>query len=279
MNEATDKLRQIMEITKRSWDERVPIHIDDKTGLYDVESALEGRDTLSPIEDAEIGDVSGLKIAHLQCHFGLDTMSLTRRGANATGLDYAPTAVAKATEFAKQVGLDTEFVCADVYDALDHLPAGAFDMVFVTCGAICWLPDLGPWAKVVAGLLKPAGRFYLCDIHPAMAQMEEENGKLVATYPVGGIGIEGALEFEDAESYAGNGTPLENTKTFEWIHSTSHLINSLIQADLQLQFFHEHDLLHWPAVPSMVPAPDRMFRLPDQMIGPHLTFSLMATRA
>lgn len=279
MNEPTDKLNKLIEITKRSWDERVSIHVDDQTGLYDVASAIEGRDTLSPIEDAEIGDVSGLKIAHLQCHFGLDSISLTRRGAEVTGLDYAPSAVAKAQELSKQAGLDTKFVCSDVYKTLDHLPAGAFDMVFVTCGAICWLPDLGPWAKVVAALLKAGGRLYLCDIHPAMAQMEEENGRLVVTYPISTPGVEGALEFEDVESYAGNGTPLQNKKTFEWIHSTSHLLTSLFQADLQLQFFHEHDTLHWPAVPSMVPAPGRMFRLPEQMIGPSLAFSLMAVRS
>ncbi|NNF79278.1 MAG: class I SAM-dependent methyltransferase, partial [Rhizobiales bacterium] len=183
MNERSEELMRMMEVTRKSWDERVPIHADDQTGLYDVASFLNGRDTLSPIDNAEIGDVCGLKIAHLQCHFGLDTLSLARRGADTTGLDYAPAAVAKAQDLAKQTGQPTKFVCADVYDALDHLPAGAFDMVFSTCGVICWLPDLGPWAKVVAGLLKPGGKLYLSDVHPAMAQLEEKNDKLVATYP------------------------------------------------------------------------------------------------
>lgn len=278
MNDRADKLHQMMEITKRSWNERVPIHADDQTGLYDVASFLSGRDTLSPIDNAEIGDVSGLKIAHLQCHFGLDTISLARRGADATGLDYAPAAVAKAQELARQTGQSAKFVCADVYDALDHLPTGAFDMVFSTCGVICWLPDLGPWAKVVSGLLKPGGRLYLSDLHPAMAQLEEENGKLVPTYPVGGIGASGALAFNDNESYAGDGRPLENKQTFEWIHSLSHVLTSLLDAGLSLEFLHEHHTLPWKMVPSMVPAPGRMFKLPNCMIGPALSFSLMAKR-
>ncbi len=278
MSKTSNKLSEMIETTKRSWDERVPLHAADQTGLYNVPEFVAGRDTLSPIEDAEIGDVTGLKIAHLQCHFGMDTISLARRGAHVTGLDYSPTAIAKAQELALKTDQNTKFVCADVYHALDHLPAGSFDMVFVTCGTICWLPDLGPWAHVVAGLLKPGGRLYLCDIHPAMAQTEEEDGKLVVTYPVGGTGADGALEFDEPESYAGDGTPLVNSRTFEWIHSISHIIMSLLAADLSIEFFHEHDTLHWKAVPAMIEAPENMFQLPDGMIGPHLLFSLMARR-
>ncbi|MEM8647924.1 MAG: class I SAM-dependent methyltransferase, partial [Pseudomonadota bacterium] len=181
MTQTSDKLSQMIETTRASWDERVSHHVDDTSGLYDVSSFLKGEDTLSPIDIAEIGDVAGLRIAHLQCHFGMDTLSLARRGAKVSGLDYAPSAIAKAKELAAATGLDAEFVCSDVYEALEHLPGEAFDMVFVTCGTICWLPDLEPWAKVVAGLLKPGGKFYLCDLHPAMAQMEEEDGKLVVT--------------------------------------------------------------------------------------------------
>lgn len=278
MTQDADALRKMIETTKRSWDERVPLHADDQTGLYDVPGFLAGADTLSPIETAEIGDVAGLKIAHLQCHFGMDTLSLARRGAKVSGLDYSPAAIAKAEALAEQTGLEAEFVCADVYDTLKHLPGHAFDMVFVTCGAICWLPDLEPWAQVVAGLLKPGGKLYLCDVHPAMAQVEEDGGKLVMMYPTGRTGAEGALEFHDEESYAGDGTALQNTQTFEWIHSLSHIITSLMAADMSLEFLHEHDTLHWKAVPSMVAAPGNMFRLPDGLVGPHLAFSLMAVR-
>ncbi len=279
MGKGDDELRHMIETTKQSWDERVPLHADDRTGLYDVDSVLSGRDTLSPIEDSEIGDISGLKVAHLQCHFGLDTISLARRGADVTGLDYSSAGIEKAQELSGRAGVSAKFVCSDVYKALDHLPAESFDLVFVTCGAINWLPDLGPWATVVAKLLKPGGKLYLCDIHPSMAQMEEENGKLVAMYPLSATGAEGALEFDDDESYAGNGTQLQNKKTFEWIHPTDHVLTSLISAGLSIEFFHEHESLHWKAVPSMVAAPGRMFRLPDGMIGPNLAFSLMAKRS
>ncbi|MEM8686110.1 MAG: class I SAM-dependent methyltransferase [Pseudomonadota bacterium] len=278
MTQNSDKLTQMIETTRASWDERVSHHVDDTSGLYNVSSFLNGEDTLSPIDNAEIGDVAGLKIAHLQCHFGMDTLSLARRGAQVSGLDYAPAAIAKAKELAEATGIDAEFVCADVYQALDHLPGGAFDMVFVTCGTICWLPDLEPWANVVAGLLKPGGKLYLCDLHPTMAQMEEEDGKLVVTYPMGGRGADGAMEFHDEISYAGDGTPLQNTKTFEWIHSFSHILNSLIGAGLSIDYLNEHDMLHWPAVPSMVSDTEDMFRLPEGMTGPAVAFSLMARR-
>ncbi len=278
MTQDDDTLRQMIETTRASWNERVSHHVDDTSGLYDLSSFLRGEDTLSPIDDAELGDVSGLKIAHLQCHFGMDTLSLARRGAEVSGLDYSSAAIAKAKELAAETDLEATFVCADVYDGLDHLPGDAFDMVFVTCGTICWLPDLEPWAKVVAALLKPGGRLYLCDLHPAMAQLEEEDGKLVVTYPLGGLGAEGALEFHDEVSYAGDGTPLKNTKTFEWIHSLSHILNSLIGAGLSIDYLNEHDIIHWPVFPSMQSGPDGMFRLPDGAKGPPAAFSLMAKK-
>ena len=112
----------------------------------------------------------------------------------------------------------------------------------------------------------------------AMAQLEEENGQLVVTYPVSRTGAGGALAFSDDESYAGDGRPLVNKQTFEWIHSLSHVLTSLLDAGLTLEFFHEHDTLAWRMVPSMVPSPGNMFKLPEGMIGPSLSFSLMATR-
>ena len=101
----------------------------------------------------------------------------------------------------------------------------------------------------------------------------------MATYPVGGTGAGGALTFSEEQSYAGDGRTLENKQVYEWIHSLSHVLTSLIGAGLTLEFFNEHHILPWPAVPSMVPAPGRMFKLPEGMVGPALSFSLMARKS
>ena len=133
----------------KSWNERVAIHARDTTGFYDIEAFLAGKDTLMPIEDIEIGDVSGKHVAHLQCHFGIDTLSLARRGAIVSGLDFSPHAIAQANTFKAQTGLDATFVCANVFDAPQQLPPASFDMVFVTWGTIGWLPDIHRWACAV----------------------------------------------------------------------------------------------------------------------------------
>jgi 2-polyprenyl-3-methyl-5-hydroxy-6-metoxy-1,4-benzoquinol methylase len=266
-----------MAVNRLKWDERVPIHIADRTGIYDVPGFLRGNDTLKSIEDSEIGDVSGRRIAHLQCHFGLDSLSLARRGATVTGLDFSQEAVTAAKGLAEQTGLGAEFVCGNVYDAVEHLGPAGFDMVYVSWGAIIWLPDIARWAAVASRLLVPGGRLYLADLHPALAQLEEEDGKLVFTYPRRSHGSREALKFHEDQSYAGNGAVLGNKQHFEWIHPLSDIVTALHEGGLRLDFLHEHDMLPWPGLPSMVPAPDGMYRFPDQMIAPPVAFSLGAT--
>jgi 2-polyprenyl-3-methyl-5-hydroxy-6-metoxy-1,4-benzoquinol methylase len=139
---------------RRGWDERVAIHLRDRTGFYGVDGLKRGERTLGPIVDAELGPVAGLSVVHLQCHFGLDTLTMARNGARVVGLDFSPAAIAAARALAAETGLAARFVEGDVYDA-PKLIDERFDRVFVTWGAICWLPRIDRWAAVVAAMLKP----------------------------------------------------------------------------------------------------------------------------
>ena len=132
-------------INRRNWNDRAAIHVKDEAGGYRVQAFLDGADNLHDIEHAEIGDVKGLRIAHLQCHFGIDTLCLARRGASCVGLDFSPVAIAAARDLQARTGLDAQFVEGNVYDAR-RLIRGDFDMVYVTWGAIGWLPDIRRWA-------------------------------------------------------------------------------------------------------------------------------------
>src|ERR1700676_3646158 len=134
---------------RRNWDERVPIHRQDRTGFYAVERFLAGEKRLHEIVLGELGAVAGKRLIHLQCHFGLDTLILARHGAIATGLDFSPTAIAEARLLAEITSLAADFVCADVYAAREAV-IGHFDIAYVTWGTICWLPDLARWAHTVA---------------------------------------------------------------------------------------------------------------------------------
>jgi SAM-dependent methyltransferase len=102
-----------------------------------------------------LGDISGLRGVHLQCHIGTDTLSLARLGARMSGLDFSPAAIEQAETLAARTGVEVDFHVADVYDAVEVLGEASYDLVFTGIGALCWLPNVERWAQTVAGLLRP----------------------------------------------------------------------------------------------------------------------------
>src|SRR5262245_35673136 len=156
------------EANRAHWDESVGVHLG--PGGYDLSALRAGCGQLNEIEEKELGDVRGLRVLHLQCHFGCDSLTLAQRGAEVVGLDFSRSAIEAARNLAAELGLTAQarFVEADVYDAPAALPdAASFDRVFVTWGAISWLPDIARWAQIVAHFLKPGGLLYLAEGHPA----------------------------------------------------------------------------------------------------------------
>lgn len=261
---------------RRNWEERAAIHLEDRTGFYRIDRVRAGEDVLGEIEAAEIGDVRGKRLLHLQCHFGLDTLCLARRGATATGVDFSSTAIAGARALAAELRLPAEFVEADVYDARAQL-SGSFDMVYVTWGAICWLPDIARWARVVASLLGPGGSLYLADGHPSALAMEEIGGQIRPHYPWR-VPPDRPLLFEDAVTYTGDERKLTHARSYEWIHPFSAIVNAILGAGLSLDFLNEHERLPWRLFPSMIAAEGGLFRMPSSGPSIPLSFSLRATR-
>lgn len=261
---------------RRNWDERVAIHRRDSSGFYAVERFLAGDKHLHVIEAGELGDVAGKRLIHLQCHFGLDTLILARLGASVTGLDFSPVAIAEALRLTGETGLAAEFVCADVYDARQAI-AGDFDVVYVTWGTLCWLPDVAAWARTVASLLMPGGCLYFADAHPNMLILEEKDGRLVHEYAID-TPADAPLVFDTANTYSDDPTPLRATRTCEWIHSISRVVGALLAAGLTLDFLHEHQGLPWPPFPICVRGPDGLWRLPDAVPAFPLSYSLRATK-
>ena len=261
---------------RRNWEERVAIHRRDRSGFYAVERFLRGEKNLHAIESSELGDIAGKRLIHLQCHFGLDTLILARRGAIATGLDFSPAAIAAARALASEADLAAEFACADVYDARGVLD-GVFDIAYVTWGTICWLPDLPRWAATVASLLCPGGYLYLADAHPNMLILEQRDGRLVHEFAID-TPPDQPLAFDVGITYSDDDTPLAATRTYEWIHSLSRIIGALLGAGLALEFLHEHPALPWSPFPLCVRGEDRMWRLPDDVPAFPLSFSLRARK-
>ncbi|WP_353644078.1 class I SAM-dependent methyltransferase [Mesorhizobium sp. WSM2239] len=261
----------------RNWDNRAELHSSDTTGSYRIAKVLAGGSSLHALEAGEIGDISGKDIVHLQCHIGLDTISLKHLGAkSATGLDFSPKAIEAARGFAANAGADVRFVEASVFDAAEAL-GQTYDMVFVTWGAINWLDDIFAWARVVAALLRPNGKLYLLEGHPAMNQFEAREGRLELEFgwrtPVAE-----PLVFDEAQTYTGDARALTNTRCYEWIHPLSDIVNALIAAGLSIDFLHEHEIVVWKAFPFVVEAGEDQFVLPEGMPKIPMSFSIGATK-
>jgi len=156
---------------KELWNQRTTVHLD--SAFYNLEGFKKGETVLTPIELSELGEVKGKTMLHLQCHFGMDSLDWARRGAGVTGVDLSDTAISEAQKLNAEMGLDASFVCCNVLDTSAHVP-GQFDIVFTSYGTIGWLPDLQPWAQVVAEKLKPGGLFYIAEFHPVVWMFDDE---------------------------------------------------------------------------------------------------------
>ena len=263
-------------LNRANWDERVAIHMAPESD-YETHLLRQGNYTLHAIEENEIGAVADLRLLHLQCHFGVDSLALAQKGAKVTGLDFSGAAVAAARQLAAEIGSDAIFVQSDIYDARAAVE-GAFDRVFTSWGTIAWLPDIHAWGKVVASLLAPGGEFYFADMHPMAMVLDDE-----------AAGIEGmpgwflpyfhadAVVLDDARDYANPAARLVNSRTHQFIHPVANVVQSLLDAGLRLTMLHEHDTLAWKAFQCMVETDGRLFRLPGKAWLP-LSYSLKAIK-
>lgn len=226
-------MKKYFETNKILWNSRTEIHAS--SDFYEMEEFLKGKSSLKEIELELLNDVSGKSILHLQCHFGQDSLSLARMGAKVTGLDISETAIEKAQKLNKEMGLDAKFVCANVYDTATVIDE-TFDIVFISYGAICWLPDLDKWAKLIAERLKPGGKLVLTEFHPVIYMYNWENHKLEFSYFNTGSPYEETVK----GTYAVKDSAIE-FKEYFWTHSLSEVIQSLIQNNLHLSTIKEFD--------------------------------------
>ena len=211
---------------KNSWNKRVATHVNSK--FYDVPGFLSGNTSLNEIELSALPDVNGLSLLHLQCHFGLDSLSWARLGADVTGVDISDEAIKKANELKIKAQLKAEFVTADIY-TFGEANKKQFDVVYTSYGAICWLPDLNRWAEVVSKCLKPGGTFYMAEFHPII--------DLLAGYDYFHQ-AEPDISLEDTYTENCDGSKHEFAV---WAHPLSDVITALIKAGLLIESVNEFD--------------------------------------
>ncbi len=228
-----------IEVNRQSWDRRTPIHL--RSALYQagLKKLREGGLTLLPPTEEEIGPVKGRKVLHLQCHIGLDTLSLARLGAEVTGLDFSPPALEAARGFADELGLKARFVCGDAQRADEVLAGETFDMVFASFGVFCWIPDLDRWMQSAGNLLKPEGVLYVADGHPMMDLLEDDSSKSYGFEFRYGYFDRGPMEFGPGPSYADDGQGSDMGPTVEYSWTMGDLVSKTAGAGFRIQYLHE----------------------------------------
>lgn len=235
-----------------NWDERALLHsaspgyrldrlVNDPTALTDVVS----------FDLPLLGDISGLRVLHLQCHIGSDTVSLAKLGATVTGLDFSATAVAAGRDLAARCDADVTFVEGDAYDAVELLGKGSFDMVYTGIGALCWLPRIDHWAQVVSDLLVEGGRLFIREGHPMLWSIDEKfTDSLVVGYPY--FETSEPMTFDEPESYVETERPLTASVSHSWNHGLGEIVTALINAGMSITSLTEHDSVPWEALPGQM---------------------------
>lgn len=242
---------------RRMWDERVPVHVDSR--FYDVPGFLNGISHLREFELSELGEVDGRSLLHLQCHFGLDTLSWARRGADVTGLDFSAAAIKAARRIAQEAGLAATFVESDVHQAVQALDR-QFDIVYTGLGSICWLPDIRRWAEIVSQLVKPGGCFYMVEFHPFTDVFADDELTIHNHY------FDQGVPFVDVNggTYTDSDVEFEHNTDYTWTHPVSSVLTALAETGLQLELFHEHDYTLFERFSALEHHPaDRTYRFPD----------------
>lgn len=268
-------------INKASWDERVAAHAASPD--YDVDRFIADPAFLSQVVRFDLpllGDVGGQRGVHLQCHIGTDTISLARLGASMTGVDFSGPAVRQARALAEQTGADATFVESDVYDAAEAAGREAFDFVFTGIGALCWLPSVSRWARVVASLLRPGGRLFIREGHPMLWTLQDgrDDDLLVVEYPY--FERDEPMVFNEGGTYVSTDAVFEHNVTHEWNHGLGEIVTGLLDAGMTITGLTEHDSVPWDAQPGqMEQIGGGEWRLADRPWRVPHSYTLQAARA
>lgn len=265
---------------RKLWDAWTAIHT---TGsFYDVQRFRNDPDDvrIAAWERAEVGDVAGKTLLHVQCHFGLDTLSWARLGAaHVTGVDFSEAAIAFARALADETSLADRgrFVVSDVYDLPGPLAGETFDVVYTGRGALGWLPDLDPWARAVAAFVRPGGIFYIHEGHPVLWALDDEQppGDLKLGFDYWGGQT---LTFPVEGSYADPTADVDAEFEHGWNHSLGEIVTALAGQGLVIELLDEKRVLDWPA-PFLHDLGDGSYGWPEGIGGSlPLMYSLRARK-
>lgn len=245
-------MNNYFEINKEAWNKRTIVN--KASAFYDVESFSKGKSSLNKLELDALGDVKGKSLLHLQCHFGMDTLSWAREGAIVTGIDLSDEAINTAKQLSNELQISAEFICCNVYDTLEHINH-QYDIVFTSYGVIGWLPDLDKWAALISKALKPGGIFFLAEFHPVV-WMFDDNFQYIK-YPYHN---EAMITETQTGTYADKNAPIEYEE-HSWNHSLSEVLTVLLDHGLNIQQFDELNYSYYNCFNNTIKGEDGNYRI------------------
>ena len=257
------------DVNKATWNKKVDVHA--QSDMYNMEAFKAGKTSLMPYELKALGHVSGKSLLHLQCHFGQDTLSWSRLGAKCVGVDLSDEGVKLAQQLNNDLKLDAEFVCCNVLDTSKHV-SKTFDIVFTSYGTIGWLPDLKPWAKMIAERLNVGGTFYIVEFHPIIWMFDYIDGVSKMKYHYN----RKEVIYDEYEGTYANQSSKMVSKEYGWNHGLSEIVNALIEAGLDIEYLNEYDESPYDVFPDLVKLDNGMYKLKDQLFP--MLFEIKATK-
>jgi SAM-dependent methyltransferase len=260
---------EYFEANRELWNQRTMVHKD--SSFYNLAGFKAGETVLTSIELGEVGEVKGKTLLHLQCHFGMDSLDWARRGALVTGIDLSDAAIREAQQLNSELGLKASFVCCNVLDTAAFVQ-GEFDIVFSSYGTIGWLPDLAPWARMIAEKLKPGGMFYLAEFHPVVWMFDDDFTHIKYAYENKEVIIT-----ENQGTYTDRNADIKG-REYSWNHSISEVLNALIGAGLKLEMFNEHMYSPYPCFRNTVETEKGKWHIRGMEEKLPMVYSLKATR-
>lgn len=267
-------------LNRANWDERAAAHAASPD--YSVDRFIADPHFISRVvrfDLPRLGDISGLRAVHLQCHIGTGTISLARLGARVTGLDFSSASLAEARRLAERAGDHVDFVDAEVYDAPEALGRERFDLVYTGIGALCWLPSIDRWGEVVAQLLRPGGRLFIREGHPMLWALDDlrTDDLLVVDHPY--FEREEPLVSEESGTYVETSAIFASSVTHQWNHGLGEIVTALLDAGMELTALTEHDSVPWQALPRrMEQLADKEWRIADRPWRVAHSYTLQAVR-
>lgn len=264
-----DEHTNYFEVNKDTWNKKVGVHA--QSDMYNMAAFKAGESSLMPYELTALGDVKEKSLLHLQCHFGQDTLSWSRMGANCVGVDLSDEGIKLARQLNDELNLDAEFVCCNVLETSKHV-SKTFDIVFTSYGVIGWLPDLNPWAKMIFERLKVGGTFYIVEFHPILWMFDYIDGKAKMKYHYN----KKEVIYEEYEGTYADQSSKMVSKEYGWNHGLSEVINALIEAGLKIDYLNEYDESPFDVFPDLVKLDNGMCRMKEQLFP--MIFEIKATK-